>query len=562
MSMFRPEKTMGFNASRYQQATTWLLTLIVLILGTQILMAQDAVINGKLLPKKKVFVGGDNNYRPYTYLDEDGIPRGLDVDIIKTLAQEKDLELEFNFTQWGDAIENLKTGKTDVLLGIMYSKKREQIFEYTIPHTTEYHAIFVRKYSGIHGINDLAGKVLMAQKGDLSYETMFKPIGLVNTLVYVTSLPEGFRFLNSGRNDFIIAPYSIGMEAIEKLPVNRLKVIGPPILPSVYRFAVKKGNSQLLTVLNEGLDNLKVHQQIEPLQKKWMKHIRKDLTSEVVIRYAIWITIPLTCLILALFLWSWTLKKEVKKKSKHLVLARKAADSANLAKSDFLAKLSHEIRTPLNLIIGFSQILKDYVADNTLPEKINHYVNNIELSSASLLMLVNDVLDLSKIEAGKSEINIEEINLNDLMTGLYDINKDRALSESVILSYALDSDLPKVILSDRSLLLKIIGNLLSNAIKFTPPGKNIWLKAKLADQHLALQIEDEGIGIPSEKLKLIFRPFEQLGKSQDKILGTGLGLAIVKENVNRLGGEVDVKSLENYGTCFTIHIPLNAEKSR
>ncbi len=526
-------------------------------MGIGSVSAQGLIIDNQLLPKRKIIVGGDENYPPYTFLDKSGNPQGLDVDVIKSLAKEMDFEIEFKFSQWKVATESLENGKIDMILGIMYSNKRSLVYDYTIPHTTEHHAVFVRKDSGINDISDLSGKILIIQKGDLSFKTVFKPLGFDNKTVESESVPQAIKMLNDGQHDFFIVTYSIGMQARENLENDNLKVIGPPIIPSIYRFAVKKGDRPLLTVLNEGLDKLKAQNKIEPIQKKWKRYIRNDLTAERVIRYATFILIPLVILIFALFLWSWTLKKEVLKNSRKLVKAKKEAEKANLAKSDFMAKLSHEIRTPLNSIIGVSQILKDQKGKDIQQDEVSRHIKNMELSSSSLLMLVNDVLDLSRIEAGKIEINITNTNIRELLEDLYGLARDQALEQGIILNYSCDMKIPDIIQSDTNLLMKIVRNLLSNSIKFTPSGKNIWLKAKLEENLLVLEVEDEGIGIHPEQLNKVFEPFEQVGKAVDKSKGSGLGLAIVNENVKTLGGTVNVTSQINKGSTFSVELPIN-----
>lgn len=531
------------------------LTLFFLLSPVCSLIAGD-IIDGEYLPKQKIIVGGDEDYPPYTYLDEKGEPKGLDVDIIKHIAVEMNLELEFRFTQWGTAIDNLKSGKIDVILGISYSTKRKPYFDYTIPHTTEYHAIFVRKDSGIDEFIDLANKTMIIQKGDSTYETSFKPYGFENPVVTIDSIPEAISQLNAGRHDFLIAPYSIGMEAISMLDANRLKTIGPPILPNIFRFAVKKGNSGLLTVLNDGLDKLKADNGIHQIQKNWIKYDRRDTLVDRILHIAIYIIIPLILVILLLVVWSKMLKKEVQKKSKSLSIAKKEAEFANAAKSDFMAKLSHEIRTPLNSILGNCQILKDIAYDDQDKNGVSYYLRNIEISSNTLLMLVKDVLDLSKIEAGKIDLNIEVVDLHQLILDIYNMNKEIALENEIILNYAVDTELPESAYLDRSMMVKIISNILSNSIKFTPAGKNIWLKARYVKGSLAIQIQDEGIGISPDKLNTIFEPFEQTGEKEKKFLGTGLGLTIVRENVKRLGGNVDIESEIDKGSCFSVNIPL------
>jgi PAS domain S-box-containing protein len=263
------------------------------------------------------------------------------------------------------------------------------------------------------------------------------------------------------------------------------------------------------------------------------------------------------------------LEKRVRERTAELGNTVQALEAANLAKSEFLANMSHELRTPLNAIIGFTELLIDKrLGDLTAGQM--EYLNDVLQSSSHLLSMINDILDLSKVEAGKMELESSDVDLKKLLENSLMMIKEKALKHGITLERDLNG-IPEIIRADERKVKQVLYNLLSNAAKFTPDGGEIVLGARLANEKetckgsgesLEIWVKDNGIGLKREDLDRIFDPFEQVENSMSRrFQGTGLGLALTRTFVTLHGGRIWAESEGiGKGSTFRFVIPLSQKE--
>jgi signal transduction histidine kinase len=244
----------------------------------------------------------------------------------------------------------------------------------------------------------------------------------------------------------------------------------------------------------------------------------------------------------------------VLERTRELENAREIAEAANRAKSDFLSKMTHELRTPLNSILGFSEVMRDGSAGPLTPDQ-ESYLKDIWESGRHLLRIINNLLDVSKIEAGMMKIDLDDFDLKELLEGTLLLFREKALRQQIALSAEISADIA-MITADKTKIKQVILNLLANALKFTPNGGRVGIRASGSSAGVQVDVWDTGIGIPAEDCGKLFRPFLQLDTSTTrKYEGTGLGLYLSRQLVDLHGGSIRVESTPGAGSRFSFTIP-------
>lgn len=238
--------------------------------------------------------------------------------------------------------------------------------------------------------------------------------------------------------------------------------------------------------------------------------------------------------------------------------AKESAERAYSTKSQFLANMSHELRTPLNAIIGFSEMMERQLLGPIGTEKYMDYITGIRESGVHLLDLISDILDMSKIEAGKYDLDLEDVNVGKTINLALHMMEGRALESSIKLSTNIGEEGP-IVKADRRAVMQVVLNLLSNAVKFSKDEGQVSVECHKRDNYVAIKVIDNGVGIPADRLSVVTKPFEQAANALSRDHeGSGLGLAITKELIDLHGGNMRIESQVDEGTTVTVRLPYEA----
>ncbi|MEH2294668.1 hybrid sensor histidine kinase/response regulator [Nostoc sp.] len=397
------------------------------------------------------------------------------------------------------------------------------------------------------------------------------PIGVFNGNVKVDHIVEVVNSLRYGKNSYafalnsqgkaIVHPNSSFMSTLEKPAPSLLKIPDRNLNAIAQQMVNKQQGIQLMEI-----DGTKKYVAYVPLREaNWSVALvipRQNIESRLQFLDFIALILGGLTVMMITVLWRVQAFEQVQLKK-----SKAAADTANHAKSEFLANMSHELRTPLNGILGCAQIL---LRSQDLPKQQQYHVNLIEQCGSHLLTLINDILDLSKIEARKLELHPHDVHFPSFLQGIAEICQIRAEQKGILFVYEPAIDLPTGVHVDVKRLRQVLLNLVGNAIKFTDEGK-VTFKVEVIEQlpgdgktvkyRIRLSVEDTGIGINPSELGKIFLPFEQVGEKKRQTEGTGLGLAITQQLVQMMDSDIHLKSQIGQGSTFWFEIAI-AEASQ
>ncbi len=394
-----------------------------------------------------------------------------------------------------------------------------------------------------------------------SSDTTKTPIGELHNNVNIDRVTQVVNRLEYGKNSYALAlnsqgqaivhPNSALMSTIEKPAPSLLKSHDHSVAAIAHKMVNRQQGIELMS-----MDRAKNYVAYLPLQEaKWSVALvipRENIDSQLLPLDIMALVVAGLAGTMIFVLWQVQSFEQVQLKK-----SKVAADAANQAKSDFLANMSHELRTPLNGILGYAQILS---RSQSWGDKEHKGINVIHQCGSHLLMLINDILDLSKIEARKLELHPTTLYFPSFLQGIVEIIRIRAEQKEVEFIYLPHEQLPKAVEADEKRLRQVLINLLGNAVKFTDNGKVTFTVSILAqsptENKIRFQIEDTGVGITPEAIAKIFMPFEQVGDKQRQGEGTGLGLAISSKIVKLMGSEIQVQSQSGVGSTFFFHVDL------
>lgn len=515
-----------------------------------------------------IVVGVNGDRAPFAEYDKKtDTYQGICIDVLDAIAEKTGLKFEYVTQEPGvTTVDMIASGKYDIVCGI----ERDNFVTNEKVVSTDAFLESVIVPVGLSG-----REFNLSDNLTVAYPSSFVALKKTLETYYPNLTLKGYELntdcldaVISGEADLFIQNTHLLSQLLQEPKYDDLEILPVEIMTEHTAMAISRSyDPLLLSVLNKSISNLDQAMISSSLIRYTFASPYEYTLGDMIYRFRVQISIisVLVLICFALLIMVTVTKQRSAEKlsdiNETLEIAIKKADSANTAKSQFLAQMSHEIRTPMNAIIGLTGIAKTEVRN---PDKITEYLTKIDGSSKLLLNIINDVLDMSAIEGGKLKIDKAPFNFKQLITNITTIFYQQAKLKNIDFQVRMNGVTEETIIGDELRVNQILMNLLSNAIKFTPSGGEIDLMVLQASRshdkvQLRFSVSDTGCGMSQDMMNRLFKPFEQESASTArKHGGSGLGLSIAKNLAEMMGGNIGVESKVGKGTVFTVDIPFEA----
>nr|WP_319521009.1 transporter substrate-binding domain-containing protein [uncultured Sphaerochaeta sp.] len=502
-----------------------------------------------------VQIGIDPKFMPFEFIDEEGVHSGIAADLLSLISEKTGLVFTYNpDLSWSETVREVETGTIDMFSAVGYTTERATYLTFLPAYVHFQRAIIVqKKNTSISSFSDLEGRQVAVQVGS-SHEGFLATYPDITPRFYDT-VEEALLAVNRGEEVAFIGNEATSAYLSRSLGLTELRVI--PMTEKyaqTLHIAVRNDLPLLSSIIGKAVDFI-TEAELAQILDRWIRYETK-IDYWPIIRIAIVIAIIIILAFALSSYWIVRLKKAIHEKEE----AQMRAEEADREKSRFLARISHEIRTPLNGVRGMSFLLEKTL----LSTDQKRYVQSIATATQTMQQIINDILEYSRLEENKITFESVPFHLDDVLENCVSI--EQHLIQQKGLSFRINeaAGVPKQFIGDPTRLAQILINLLNNAVKFTEDG---FVTLTITAQHkekttciLSLEISDTGIGMSKEQLDTIFTPFVQADETiHRKYGGSGLGLSIVKELVEKMNGKLEVESVPNEGTSFTIFLPMQVD---
>lgn len=500
-------------------------------------------------PGKLIFVG-DSSAPPTEFLDASGQPAGIHVDLIRALERQMGIPIEIRLMLRGDATTAVQQGLAH-LTTIARAGTRGSQFDFLAQTVRSRVSVLLRDgVRVVNGPKDLAGLRISTTAKSYTHELLTNlPIHERPEIVVVSDKEYAARLWAEGDVDGMAGSgAALTWLAREQGESSFVEV---PFETVMMHFVTRRGCGEALAAVTTAMQALREQGVVDATRERWVAPPAVNWWQTIQ-----WLAACLSVFVMAM-VWNWTLRRQVRERTAAHESAKSSAEKATRAKSEFLATMSHEIRTPLNAVIATASILET----TTLDREQRELVEVIQQGGKSLLSVVSDVLDFSKVEAGKLELHAQPFDVAALAHETVALVDRTASDKGLTVTAIIEPWVPGWLSGDALRLRQVLLNLLSNAVKFTSTGSiELHVSSRPIDDGsvtLCVSVTDSGPGIPADRLNRLFQPFTQADSSMTRRYGgTGLGLTISRSLIRMMGGDILVNSFIDVGSTFSFEIPL------
>ncbi len=521
-------------------------------------------------------VGGDHDYPPYEFLNEDGEPDGYNVEMTRAIAEVMGMQVDIRLGDWNRMRQALETGEVDVLQGMVFSSERADKYGFSPSHAIVHQSIFARKGEGeARELSDLRGKAVIVQRGGIMHDHLLhNDVGA--RLVLVDTHAIGLRLLASGKHDYALVANLPGLYLGRELELSNIVPVGQPFRPQRYGYAVGKGNEALLAGFSEGLAILKNTGRHQQIYDKWLGPLEQGGWPWKKIGLAAALVSAVLLVVLGgIVVWNRMLAREVARRSEKLQLQHQQLIQADKMSSlgILVSGVAHEINNPSSLLLLNLPVLKDAFEDlealleaqyeqqgdfylaglpySRMREELPAMLDDMQASAGRIRRIVDDLRDFAR--QGPAELT-EVVDLNQLVATVIRLVDNTIHKSSQRVEVHCEPGLPRF-RGNGQRIEQVVINLVVNACQaLTSPEQGIFIRTghRAQSKELYLEITDQGVGIAPHNLPRLKDPFFTTKREQG---GIGLGLSVSAGIVQEHGGRLEYESEPGRGTRATLTLP-------